>query len=295
LKVLQRQEIRDAAIETLKVTISTHDIVRQFVLDKADENVLSWLLANKSQNNHNKARKKHQASTGEWFVQSEALEGWISSPKSSLWLYGKAGSGKTILCSTVIEHVLEMSRSSPDFHCAYFYFDFQSKWNVDDMLRSVVAQLCRSIGEVPRQLHQLYQECQRGQPPFTSSLIEILLLLANASTQMFLILDALDECGVESERVDLLQALEGLIKDSKVLSLFVTSRKERDIERSLEPVFDGIIGLEENVIQSDIDLYVRSMLNNDVDFQIWDEETKAEIERTLVKGADGMYPPKFIF
>ena len=163
------------------------------------------------------------------------------------------------------------------------------------MLRSVVAQLCRSKGEVPRRLHQLYQECQRGAKPpsFTSSLIEIRLPLANASTQMFLILDALDECGAESERVDLLQALEGIIEDSKVLSLFVTSRKGRDIERSLGPVFDEIIGLEENVIQSDIHLYVRSMINDDVDLRGWDEETKSLIERTLVERADGMYPPKY--
>ena len=156
------------------------------------------------------------------------------------------------------------------------------------MLRSAVAQLCRSIGELPLRLRQLYQECRHGQQPFTSSLIEILLLLANSSAQTFLIIDALDECGAESERVDLLEALEGFIKDSKVLSLFVTSRKEKDIKRSLEPLFDEIIGLEENVIQSDIDQYVRSMLDNDVDLQLWDEETKSLIQRTLVEDADGM-------
>lgn len=296
LKNLQNKEVRDAAIETLKVTISTLDMVNKFVLDQADENVLSWLLANKSQNNHNKARGKRQASTGEWFVQSNEFTRWINSPKSSLWLYGKAGSGKTILCSTTIEHVLEKSRSCADFHCAYFYFDFQTKWTVDDMLRSVIAQLCRSKGQLPLPLHHLSQECRgAGKQPSTSSLIEILLPLVNSFNRTVVILDALDECGAESERVDLLETLGGLIKDSKVLSLFVTSRKERDIERRLEPIFDAIIGLEENVIQSDIDLYVRSMLDKDVDLQKWDEPTKCEIERTLVNGADGMYPPILVF
>ena len=103
-----------------------------------------------------------------------------------------------------------------------------------------------------------------------------------------MVIDALDECGAESERVDLLETLEVLVKDSKVLRLFVTSRKEKDIERSLEPLFDGTIGLEENVIQSDIDRYVRSMLDNDVDLRRWDEETKSLIKRTLVEYADGM-------
>jgi NACHT domain len=294
LKDLQIQEIRDAAIETLKMTISTHETVRKFLLDAEDEKVLSWLV-NKSQSNHNIACKKHQASTGEWFVQSEAFSRWINSSKSSLWLSGKAGSGKTILCSTVIEQVVVLSQSSRDFHCAYFYFDFQRKWNVDDMLRSVIGQLCRSTGELPPPLRQLYQECQTGKPPFTSSLLEIAVMLAGSVKRTFLILDALDECEGELENTELLQVLKRLITDSKVLSLFVTSRKEEYIERSLKPVVGQIYGLEENVIRSDIELYVRSMLNEDVDLRVLDEETKSEIERTLVHGSDGMYPPKSIF
>lgn len=265
-----------------------HDTVRKFVLGEEDEKVLSWLIANKSQTNHNKARKKHQATTGEWFLQSKNFTQWIKSTKSSLWLYGKAGSGKTILCSTVIEHILALSRSS-NLHCAYFYFDFEYKWNVDDMLRSVIAQVCRSIGSLPRRLHQLYEECLRGQrQPFTPSLIEIIQLLTK-STQIVLILDALDECGAEPERVDLLEALEELVKGSDGLKLLVASRNENDIERVLKPVFDDLIGLEENVVQSDIDVYIREHLKNDVKLRVWDDDTKSEIERTLVKGAEGMY------
>src|SRR5277367_3769803 len=37
LKKLQIKEIRDAAIETLKETITMHDLVRKFVLDQEDE------------------------------------------------------------------------------------------------------------------------------------------------------------------------------------------------------------------------------------------------------------------
>jgi Cdc6-like AAA superfamily ATPase len=293
LKELRSQEILNAAIQTLKETISIHDttisirnMMHKFVLSEEDEKVLSWLNANTSQNNHNKARKKHQSSTGEWLLLSPTFTHWINSPKSSLWLYGKAGAGKTILCSTVIENVLGL----PNLHCAYFYFDFEYKWNIDNMLRSVIAQVCRSTQSVPLHLHQVYRECFHGQrQPFTSSLIEILLELEKASTKIVLILDALDECGAEPERGDLLEALEELVKRSNNLRLFVTSRKESDIERSLKPIFNHLISLQENVVQSDIDVYVRETLKNDVKLRDWDDETKSEIEHTLVKGAEGMY------
>jgi hypothetical protein len=291
LKKLQIQEIRVAAIETLKETITMHDLVRKFVLDQEDEKVLVWLLANRLQNNHNNARKKHQAGTGEWFIQSDGFTRFTQPSKTSLWVHGKAGFGKTILCSTVIQHIVETNRSSPDFQAAWFYFDFELKWNVDDMLRSVIAQLCRSMGKLPVQLHQLYRECQRGQTPLTSSLIEILVLLADSCSKTYLVLDALDECEPGSGTVDLLQALKGLVEDSKVLSLLVTSRKEERIEEVLKPVFGETFNLEENVVKSDIGLYVRSMLKNDATLKTWDEDTKLEIEQTLVARADGMYLP----
>jgi Cdc6-like AAA superfamily ATPase len=289
LKQLQHKENLYAAIENLKFSISTENTLRRMAHSQDDEKVLSWLGSNTAQNNHNTARKKHEPTTGNWFLQSETFTQWSNATKSSLWLYGKAGSGKTILCSTIIERIIEICGSSnPADKCAYFYFDFQAKWNVDDMLRSIIVQFCASKREVPRELHHLHQECLDGRrQPRKSSLLEILFSLLTTSSRTFVILDALDEC---INRADLLDTIEEIVKVStKYLNVVVTSRKERDIDKRLKTLFVYDVALEENVIDSDITLHIHECLKNDAELRTWDLETKNNIEQALLKGAHGMY------
>jgi len=258
------------------------------VLTHEDERVLSWLSLNESQNNHNNARKKHEPTTGDWFLQSEMFTQWLNSTNSSLWLYGKAGSGKTILCSTIIQHIID---STPAVNCAYFYFDFQVKWKADDMLRSVIVQLCKCQNEVPRELHQLYQQCLTGERQLQkSSLVQILSLILTSRT--FVLLDALDECKAGTDRNDLLDTIVEIIEISN-LNLLITSRNEADIEKRLKTLFDYSMALEENVVDADIALHIRKRLTNDDELREWDSKTKEEIEQTLVEGAQGMYYSKY--
>jgi Cdc6-like AAA superfamily ATPase len=290
LKQLEPKETLYAAIETLKVSISTNDALQKMVLNREDDKVLSWLSSNTSQKNHGMARKKHEPTTGNWFLQSETFMKWSNATKSSLWLYGKAGSGKTILCSTIIDHIIEkLGSTSNGAQCAYFYFDFQTKWKDDDMLRSIIAQLCAGKNNVPRELHHLYQQCCNGQQqPRKASLLEILSLLT-ISSRNFIVVDALDECMASAGRADLLETIEEMVKGSKHLNVLVTSRKERDIEKKLKILFEYNIALEENVIDSDIALHIQEALKNDTELSSWDPDSKKDIEQTLIKGARGMY------
>lgn len=294
LKDLQQKENLYAAIETLKVSISTNDAVDgitktlgKMVLNQEDQKVLSWLSANTSQKNHSIARKKHEPTTGNWFLQSDLFTQWSNATKSSLWIYGKPGSGKTILCSTIIDYIIKIYSATAQ--CAYFYFDFQAKWKDDDMLRSIIAQLCAGKGEVPRELHHLYQQCCSGQrQPGKASLLEILCLLTTSSRN-FILLDAVDECMANADRADLLETIDEIVTGSKYLNVLVTSRKERDIEKKLKILFDHDVALEEQVIDSDIALHIQKALKNDAELSSWDLESKKDIEKALLKGAHGMY------
>jgi hypothetical protein len=297
LKQVQQKEALYAAIETLKVTISTNDAVdgiattlQKMILSQEDNTVLSWLSANTSQNNHYMARKKHEPTTGDWFLQSETFKQWANATKSSLWLYGKAGSGKTILCSTIIDHIIEICGSNNDAHCAYFYFDFQAKWKDDDMLRSIIEQICKSRGEVPHDLHHLYQQCRSGGQPRKSGLLKIFSSLT-ASSRTFVVLDALDECLESTNRSDLLDTIEQIVTRSKHLNVLVTSRKETDIESKLKRLFEYNTSLEENVIGLDIAMHIRKTIENDEKLRRWDPKSKKDIEEALLKGACGMYNP----
>jgi len=261
-------------------------------LDKNDEELLAWLRPTDVSINHMLARKKHEPTTGKWFLKSGEFMTWSNASKASLWLYGKPGSGKTILCSSIIEHIIGLCNSTPSDQYAYFYFDFNQKWNGVDMLRSIIAQLCTCKKTVPREFHQLYQECKsyRSQVSQTHLLKAFPSLLAN-SYRTFIILDALDECPAGIDRTDLLNAIKDMIDSSSelYLNILVTSRRERDIAMKFTNLIDNAIGLEESVVDSDIALYVRRCIRSDQEFQEWDDDTKKNMEQILCKKANGMY------
>jgi hypothetical protein len=75
--------------------------------------------------------------------------------------------------------------------------------------------------------------------------------------------------------------------------LLVTSRKEHDIQRSLESIIDtqNTICLESELVDRDILTYVRHTLSTDKGLCKWqkDPTIREEIESALIKGAHGMY------
>ena len=104
--------------------------------------------------------------------------------------------------------------------------------------------------------------------------------------QVFIILDALDEC---KEREELLGIIEGIINwKLKKLHILATSRMEREIEETLEPLATRQICIQSAIINADIQTYIGKRLQNDSKLRKWPASVQAEIEKTLMDGADGM-------
>lgn len=206
-----------------------------------------------------------------------------------MWVCGIPGAGKTILCSTIIEHIHALNGPGSANQHAYFYFDFSDpeKQTVVGMLRSVIAQLCSHKTQLPAELDALYLRCQEGkQQPGEQSLIQLLLCLVASSSQTYLMMDALDEC---VERQNLLDLINRTILPSRKVNLVVTSREERDMTESFQETMDATVSLEGREIDGDINLYVHECLSNDTIFQKWPTEIKREVQMALVHRADGMY------
>ncbi|PMD13353.1 hypothetical protein NA56DRAFT_424133 [Hyaloscypha hepaticicola] len=69
--------------------------------------IIKWLAPVDPRANQEAARKKHEEQTGRWFTEGENFSNWLEQPNSLLWLHGIPGSGKTILCSEIIEQTTE--------------------------------------------------------------------------------------------------------------------------------------------------------------------------------------------
>lgn len=107
----------------------------------------------------------------------------------------------------------------------------------------------------------------------------------------YIILDALDECIDRDELMSTIEIFSGWKLES--LHFLVTSRKERDIQETLENLVDksNILPLQSLVIEKDIQQYVRHRLSVDNKLKKWrrDPEISNEIEVALINGAHGMY------
>ena len=114
--------------------------------------------------------------------------------------------------------------------------------------------------------------------------------------QIYLIIDALDECpdtsGIPSPREKVLLFVKDLV-DLRLpnLHICVTSRPEIDIRNVLEPLTTCRVSLHHQSGQKkDIEDYVRSVVYSDSEaiMRRWRKEDKDLVIKTLSERADGM-------
>lgn len=284
LKALESKENVSGTIQTLGLVVS----MNSRALEEADKKLLRWLECVDTSTNHDLARKKREPTTGNWLLQLEPFVEWKKATNASLWLHGIPGAGKTILCSTIIEHVKEECDRTLSDQYAYFYFDFNHKRTVVDMLRSIIAQLCTRKKHVPPELHQLYYQCDDGRhQPDQTKLLQVFFSLLKSAHRTFVIMDALDECAVGADRNALLDTIEEMIS-AKDLNILVTSRREKDIKDKLDPVIGNQVDLVEEIVEGDIALHIKNCLEGDKKLSEWDTDTKNDIQRVLEEKARGM-------
>lgn len=248
-----------------------------------------WLMAPDASLNHNAAYAKCHPSTGLWFVNGHQFRTWLEERNSFLWLNGFAGCGKTVLCSTAIQHTFRVMGRKHGIGIAFFYFSFSDKAKQDDngMLRTLLLQLSVQLQDGERDLEQLHTLYKSGSPP-VDALLESLRRFLERFRDTYILLDALDESPRDCKREDVLRTIQ-VIRSWSIsgVHLLVTSRKELDIRESLGPSCDQDLSLRNSEIDRDIANFVSYQLKNDAKLQKW-KSRHGEIEAKLTTSAQGV-------
>jgi hypothetical protein len=253
--------------------------------------ISSWISPVDPCENHRAARKQHEPATGAWLLQSESYRAWKagSNDHRHLWLYGPAGSGKTILCSTAIEDVQMQCRSRTNIGQAIFYFSFsdQTKQTYESFVRSIVVQLgCREPGF--SLLRQAYEKPEH-KTPGADELHRILTTIVASYDQVFLHLDGLDEClGEQDARLDILASLEILLQDLPRIRMIATSRDYPEIRSRMESIKATLTPLDRRAVDSDIQRFISTQLAQDTHLRQWPASSRKLVEETLAHKAQGM-------
>ena len=202
----------------------------------------------------------------------------------------KAGCGKTVLSSTIIDNLNELARK-PEANIAYFYFDFtdEKKRKVEGCLRSLLRQL--SAKELPPAVKAFHSRAQGCLAPLSpDELAKALKAVLQQASLTFLILDALDEC---DEVGDLMKKIAE-IKNWKLpgVRILVTSRRETAIVRAMDELQPQSICLETALVDADIKTFVRQSFGSGGRLEQWsgrgNTEARQEIEDALAAGSNGM-------
>jgi hypothetical protein len=204
-----------------------------------------------------------------------------------------------LLSSSAIIEDIEGMHDAGLATMAYYYFDFRDVKKQDryGLLASLISQLSAKSDSCCEFLSKLRSKHPGGTGnPTTGALTKCIkdMLSLPGQGQIYLILDALDECpdvsGTPSAReevLDLVQELVGLKLSN--LHLCVASRPEIDIRKSLEPLEPLQISLhDESGQKEDIIEYIKSVVHSDRKMRSWRYEDKELVVEVLCKRADGM-------
>ncbi|KAI0275754.1 hypothetical protein BGY98DRAFT_1178154 [Russula aff. rugulosa BPL654] len=210
---LTQEESRMAIAENLRTTKQVERLSSPNLVDigygalciiserQLRESIHKWLSSQDPSTNHNIACETHHKKTATWFFQGNIYQEW-KSKGSLLWIYGKPGSGKSILCSTVIEDIKALCETG-QASMAYFYFDFRNanKQSLRDLLPSLLTQLSARSNPRFGILSALYSAHDDGKnQPSDSALTKCLQDMLSLPDQhpIYLIMDALDESPISS-------------------------------------------------------------------------------------------------
>jgi ankyrin repeat protein len=305
----------DATASILEIQKNTRDL-KERILDFQRSAVhlseqqelqvmLEWLGAPDPSVKHNDIRKRRAKDTGLWLLKSNAFEAWRDSQMSSLWLHGIPGCGKSVLSSVVIEHIKHRNAlQRRNGALAYYYFDFSNVTTSKSefMLRSLVTQLSAWKGKPPAAL----ADCARkhfgttryrgdglavyrdgiAQPP-THDLVQILRGIAEEYDEIYLVLDALDECMDQEELLGILESM--LAWQAEGLRIFLTSRHTPDIAAVFDSKVAYIIEAGIENVSRDIELFIQEQLEGHPKLRKWPAGLRSEIQNSLMSGAQGMF------
>ncbi|KAK1848381.1 ankyrin repeat protein [Colletotrichum chrysophilum] len=243
------------------------------------QDTVKWLNAPDATINFNIAYEKSQTGTGAWLINGQSFNTWLQQGSSFLWLYGFAGCGKSILCSTAIQQVFQHQKFSQDIGVAIFYFAFDdtSKQDVSALLRALILQLSGEQSNNKQQsndfrsslLSRLY-DSYRNSTPRNQVLLDCLRRLCRSFKHTYIMIDALYESPRDKHRQDVLDVLTTMRGwGEPTIHLLVTSRDEVDIRDTLDPSRDESIAVRNEASNKDIALYITQGLRDKPQLRKW--------------------------
>lgn len=292
LKALSKNDEVLSTIEGMRTELKErHEAATRIAINEERERILKTFAKVDSRSNHAMSRKLRSPGTGLWLTEGPEFRQWLKTRNARLWCYGIPGAGKTVLASLVIEEALRSS--SPSTGVAFFYCDYKdgATQDLSNILSSLAQQFARQDEESFAKLKDFYEthnpEHRLDFKYDTEALLDLLRAVTSVFDCAIIIVDGLDECGMNTPVVvDSLTTLSD--GDDTSVKTVLLSRDEIEIRDRLESFTSISIAAR----SSDLKLYVGAEIDlrtRKKRLRIKDQSLKEYIFKRLVGGAEGMY------
>lgn len=255
-----------------------------------------WFPIPDTFSDHYTIYNKRHMETGLWLLESYSFLRWLLRDNSFLWVYGAAGCGKSVICSTVIQYTFSQWSMMPNMGIAFFYFSSskESKQGALAMISSLLLQLDKQKRPMDFE-HDVSLSCyERFQPdtPLEDELLQCLqAIIRRFQYGAYIFLDGLDENLFGKKQAGVLATLEKMRRwNLPNLHIFITSCNKSDIRASIKPSFHEEVAFEIQAAKLDIGNFISSQLNNNIELQKW-KGYQDTIQQVLTESSQGMYVP----
>ncbi|KAF4944301.1 hypothetical protein FGADI_12785 [Fusarium gaditjirri] len=238
------------------------------------------------------ARQKRYPKSAEWIFSTDEFKRWVDGTTPGLlWCSGKMGSGKSIICASVIDYLLT-KRSSGRSHVTFFFsrFDDSESMRAETILRALARQLV-TVQDVSGHTKRALEIIQNAPEDISLELSQFLTrLLSRKGPPLWVILDGIDECQREERKI-VIKVLRSMLDDGVNARLFITSRDHatsvfKGHYANLEQV-SMHCSLAQNGMAQLVDQAVQQCLDAE-ELLVSDQSLISEIKNTLTQQADGM-------
>lgn len=218
----------------------------------------------------------------------------------------KAGSGKTILSSAIIDRIKSRTQDSGCGSLAFFYFSFQDHQRQDvhtlkrSLLVQIVQQICHAKSRgldgkksfyIPKAFSALHELYYPSADPAIEEVERTLLGALQDSPKTYIVVDAVDECLTLSDRLAAIECLEWISSNASCdVHVLFTSRPEADISDAFSrtSIRKDIVQFDPLQIDADISSHV-SRLMECQPYQRWSVGLKSKVKTHLSSRADGVF------
>lgn len=194
-----------------------------------------------------------------------------------------------MLASIAIENLINTFRSQHDIGVAFIYCDYKAEHEQGPpaLLASLLKQFVQQRSSIPNHVRDLYGQLSNGTKPLCPSfkmIFESLLLTVASFSQVYIIVDALDELQQDSQVVQAFLSKLWELKALKSVNLMLTSR----VIPCVTDFIQSDVTLEVRAKKEDVIRYIDAHMNWLPKFVTKNSDLQQTIKDSIVDAVDGM-------